>query len=208
MTPTYPRNDPYEYAEKIVRALTRRYLLETERINLLPVDELNILQGMRDLTEALLEETKAAFLRLARYVYAKSRGLPRTSRAVLRRISAAWVDALFLSYDPVTKTVFTHEVYRKCERLGEAILATGNVEAEIRPFLKSFMRLIRQEAITVTDKAHKDALHDKGAKKVVWLTRKDELRCGFCGLLHGVIFDEDDVPDKPHPNCRCWTEEV
>ena len=207
-TPTYPKRNPYEYADRIVRVFTRKLLRMTERVNLLPIDELNILGGTRDLVQEILEETKRLFLRLARYVYARDRGLSPQSRAVMKKITPEWVEDVLLSYDPVTKTVFVHELYRKCERLGEAILASGSAETELRPFIKAIVRLVRQESITITDEAHKEALRDENVKKVVWLTRQDERRCGFCGMLHGQIFDADKVPHKPHANCRCWTKDL
>lgn len=205
---TYPRTNPYSYADRVMKVFVREVLRASERINLLPMDELNILGGTRDLTAWILEEVRKLFLLLGRYEYARARKLSPEDRAVKRKINPEWVEALLLFYDPVTKTVFTHEVYRKCERLGEAILATGSAEKEVREFLKTITRQVKQETITATDKARREGLRDRGTAQVIWLTRQDELRCPECGMLHGEIFDIDKVPDKPHPNCRCWVMPV
>lgn len=203
-TRTYPKNNPYAYGERILKVFARELLRATEAVRLLPIDELNILTGVRDLAQRILEVSGDLILRLGRYEYARARGLSLNDRGTRRKIGNKWVEALLLLYDPVTKTVFQYEVLRKCERLGEAILATGSADEEVRGFLKALTRQMRQEIITATDKARREGLEDRGTEKVMWLTRQDELRCPECGLLHGEVFPVADVPDKPHPNCRCW----
>lgn len=43
----------------------------------------------------------------------------------------------------------------------------------------------------------------------VWHTAGDDKVCEECQDLDGQIFHSiSDIPDKPHPNCRCYVEEV
>lgn len=42
--------------------------------------------------------------------------------------------------------------------------------------------------------------------KYKWLTEPNA--CKSCQALHGNIYDKEEVPKKPHPNCRCHVEEI
>lgn len=42
--------------------------------------------------------------------------------------------------------------------------------------------------------------------KYKWLTEPGA--CKTCLSMHGKIYDKDEVPKKPHPNCRCHVEEI
>lgn len=205
MTPTYPSHNPYAYADRVVKALVKRFIRLYGNVNLLPADELNVLRGVRGLYDEVYQIVREAFLRLGRKAYADRSGASLLSARVKRRITENWLDKRLSDYDPVTKTVFANDFRRREELLAEAILATGDADRELRNALKTMTRMIRQEAITVTDRARDAADQDDDVGKVIWLTRQDELRCGACGMLHGEIFDADQVPDKPHVNCRCWT---
>lgn len=204
-TAEYPKKDPYEYADKVVRALVRVFIRLYAGTNLLPSDELNVLHGVRELYEEVYRIIREAFLRLGRKAYADRAGEKLTSEKVRRRISEKWVEEQFEAFDPVTKTVFKNDLERRRELLFEAIIATGDVPGEMKNALKALTRQIKQEVITVTDSARDAADEDEGIPQVIWLTRQDERRCAVCGKMHGEIFDFDKIPKKPHPNCRCWT---
>lgn len=42
--------------------------------------------------------------------------------------------------------------------------------------------------------------------KYKWLTEPDA--CEKCLSMHGNLYDKEEVPPKPHPNCRCHVEEI
>lgn len=42
--------------------------------------------------------------------------------------------------------------------------------------------------------------------KYKWLTEPGA--CKTCLSMHGKIYDKNEVPKKPHPNCRCHVEEI
>ena len=46
-------------------------------------------------------------------------------------------------------------------------------------------------------------------KKYVWHSENGEHTCDVCKSLDGQVFDfYDEVPERPHPNCRCTVEVV
>ena len=45
-------------------------------------------------------------------------------------------------------------------------------------------------------------------RKYKWIAKFGENTCKKCAALDGKEFEEDDVPQRPHPNCRCKVEEI
>lgn len=45
-------------------------------------------------------------------------------------------------------------------------------------------------------------------KKYIWISEKGKNVCNKCLQLDGKIFSEDEIPPRPHPNCRCEIQEV
>ncbi len=45
-------------------------------------------------------------------------------------------------------------------------------------------------------------------RKYKWIVEFGENTCEKCASLDGKEFDEDNVPPRPHPNCRCKVEEI
>ena len=45
-------------------------------------------------------------------------------------------------------------------------------------------------------------------RKYKWIAEFGENTCEKCASLDGKEFDEDNVPPRPHPNCRCKVEEI
>jgi hypothetical protein len=43
----------------------------------------------------------------------------------------------------------------------------------------------------------------QGMSKATWVAHMDDRCCSTCTGLHGQSFDINDVPPRPHPNCRC-----
>jgi len=49
--------------------------------------------------------------------------------------------------------------------------------------------------------------YNEGDFYYIW--RSEEGACEKCQALNGLKFtNADEIPDKPHPNCRCWIETV
>lgn len=200
----YPKKNPYEYADKVVRYLTKRSIRMFTSARLLPFDELNVLHGTRDIYNELYGIIKTMFLRLARHVYAEQRALSTHSREVERKIDEKTVEGYLTAYNPVTRTVFRNDLDRYAALYAEAVLATKDVDAERERALRTLVRRLREESIIVTDNTAVKAYKDAGVEKVMWLTRQDERRCAECKDRHGEIYEIDELPPKPHRNCRCW----
>ena len=45
-------------------------------------------------------------------------------------------------------------------------------------------------------------------RKYKWITEFGENTCEKCAALDGKEFEENEVPSRPHPNCRCKVEEI
>ena len=45
-------------------------------------------------------------------------------------------------------------------------------------------------------------------RKYKWIAEFGENTCKKCAALDGKEFEEDEVPQRPHPNCRCKVEEI
>lgn len=45
-------------------------------------------------------------------------------------------------------------------------------------------------------------------RKYKWVTEYSPSTCKKCAMLNGKEFDEENVPNRPHPNCRCKVEEI
>lgn len=45
-------------------------------------------------------------------------------------------------------------------------------------------------------------------RKYKWIAEFGENTCERCAALNGKEFEEDEVPQRPHPNCRCKVEEI
>ncbi len=45
-------------------------------------------------------------------------------------------------------------------------------------------------------------------RKYKWVTEFGENTCAKCAALDGKEYEEDEIPPRPHPNCRCKVEEI
>lgn len=126
--------------------------------------------------------------------------------------SVAWLLALLLAYDPITKYVYTHEVERKRARLAEALISVGKAQRkqneEWRRALSLWSQQTAQYADIVTDAAVIKAFMDAGITKVRWITQEDEKVCKTCREMNGKVYPITELPDKPHWRCRCYFEAV
>lgn len=189
----------YEYTDKIIRYLTKRFvrLFGNAKSNLLPMDEVNVLRYSHTFYGNLEEITEIYFLKLAKKVYRD------TATNKKRKIDKKWLHDTLSQYDPVTMYVYLHEVDRKRARFAEAIIASSNRAFEVEKALRYWSRMVNQYAVEITDKAVIDAYIDNDVPKVIWVTVDDERRCEDCAKRDGKIYDIDDIPPKPHLNCRC-----
>lgn len=194
----------YEYTDKILDYLNKQFVRAFKKLkSILKFDEINrIKKDVDDCYSKCYKETRARYLDIARRYYKKARG--RDDEDI---IDYMWIDKFLRSYDPITKYVFANEVDRKRARTFEAIVATESTK-DVDTSLRLWSGQVRQWADEVTDKATIQGFKDAGVKYVKWNTEKDDRRCHICYEREGRIYPIDDIPDKPHINCRCWLTAV
>ena len=115
-----------------------------------------------------------------------------------------WLAALLLAYNATMLYVYDSEVLRKRDRLAEAINSTTAKATEIRKGLTYWSRMTQWFSVDVSDEATLKSFSDSGVKKVKWNTNLDGKECKICRERDGKIYPINNVPPKPHPNCRCW----
>jgi len=65
-------------------------------------------------------------------------------------------------------------------------------------------RVINTEVARATMAAQTESYKASGVvTRVMWDATLEDNTCDECAALDGKIFDIDDAPDLPHPNCRC-----
>lgn len=181
-------NDFYAYTDREIRYLNKQVNRVFRRT--MKIDELNVIRTSKEMYGELEEVVKTSYLRIAKKKY------PKATRK--------WVKAMLKRYDPVTGYVFLHELERKRARFAEGKIA-GTEDGTAKRLLAL---MFAQFAIEITDEAIKDQYRDDGVEKVRWISREDGKRCKTCKERHGKVYNIDNVPPKPHVNCRCLLEPV
>lgn len=184
----------YKYADGEIAKLNRYFIQEFLRFQGLRVDELNVLSSAKSMYGRMDKAARKAFVRMARD----------------KNDDITIAEALFLlsEYDPVTRYVYEHEVERKRMRLAEAYIASNGDSREVKKALRLWSGMIRQYSISITDEALLLSYKKAGVEYVKWITEEDERRCAECVARHGKVYPIDNVPPKPHINCRCYFEPV
>lgn len=203
----------YEYTDKILVIARKRFVRVFNRHrSLLHADELNVLDGAKEMYDELEDTAEQLLLKIAKRYYKTCVKKPKTD------IDRDWLLDMLEDYEPLTEYVYLHEVERKRARFAESVIATANKTKAVgrknvptgydtKPFdnaLRYWNDMFTQYAILTTDKAVITAYRDNGVKKVKWYTVPDERRCDDCRDLHGQVFPIDKIPPKPHWRCRCW----
>lgn len=194
----------YGYTDKAIAYIDKQLIEGFSRLkSLVSFDELNVMQEVNVLYSSIVVMIREVYLRLANSVYKDA-----LRRSSLRSLDEQWLDEILTGYDPVSKYVFTSEVDRKCARLIEAVLASSTKSQEIDAAMRSMSLMAHVYAVRVTDEAVLDAYRDDDEDLVRWVAEKDEKTCSVCFRRDGKIYDIDELPSKPHINCRCQFERV
>lgn len=187
----------YEYTDKIIRYLIKQIvrIFGNAKGVLINADEKEVLSYCHTMFEELYAVTYKAFEKLGNRVYKDNGGK--------RKLGSEWLDEFLLGYSQVTKYVWEHEFDRKEARFAEAVIASINRVAEIDAGMRTISRMLKQEAVEVTDAAARQAYKDLGVEEVIWVSNRDEKVCSICKKRDMVKYELSKVPSK-HPNCRCW----
>lgn len=216
--------DYYGPADEAIRQMDRDNLRAFSRLKLADFDRISIVRTVQNLYETQRRKAKKKYLEIGLEAYLLGLMMTdggvsdRTARSMAKQaITEEWIDDLLNQTDFVTLYRFNTETERKAQRLIEALALVADENAvrgmigtpeEVRNMLidqalKQWTKQLGQYAINVTDTAIMQALDDAGAKGVVWVTERDQRVCADCHQLDGRWFPLDEVPAKPHWNCRC-----
>jgi len=187
----------YEYTDKIIRYLIKQIIriFGNAKGVLLSADENEVISYCHTMYEELHDVSYKAFEKLGNRVYKDNGGTGN--------LTADWFEELLFGYSQVTKYVWEHEFDRKEARFAEAVIASINRGAEIDAGMRVISRMLKQEAIEVTDAAARQAYKDLGVDEVIWVSNRDEKVCPICKKRDMVRYELTNIPPK-HPNCRCW----
>ena len=193
----------YKYLDKVLTVTVKRIIRTFDQYKSVPVDELNVLSHTQQLYEELERINREAFEDIAKHYYHSE---PHGDGEFMY----LWLEGLLYQPSATTKYAYDKEVYRKRDRLAEALLATEkpNRPQEYQKAMRHWTQMTGWYGIEVADEGVRQARLDDGVTRVMWVSEHDNRVCGDCHQLDGKIFPMDALPDKPHPGCRCHFERV
>lgn len=192
----------YELTDIVIENIRKELIRDFSKLkSLLSYDELNVMSATKDVYSKIDLYVRQMFLQLMQAVYKKV-----TKRTC--PYNYAWLESFLLEYDEVSKYVYANEFERKRDRLAEALIASSKKNEEIDAALRYLSFMLTAYAVRVTDQVVLMAYRDMGIDAVRWKAEKDNKTCTICKHRNGHIYDIEQVPPKPHLNCRCEYEEV
>ena len=193
----------YEYLDRVLKKLVRTIQRTFQSYRTLPFDELNVMPSTKTLYDDLEEANFEAFMLIVNHYYRKEVG-----EASKKKFTERQLREILRTPSKVMKYSYDSEVVRKRDRLIEAVIATSGNVAEIDKAMRYWVQMTGWFAVEVADAAVAQARKDTKIRRVVWRAEHDEKTCSTCHHLDGRIFNINAVPPKPHPGCRCWTEDI
>lgn len=192
----------YELTDIVIEDIRKELIRDFSKLkSLLSYDELNVMSATKAVYSKIDLYVRQMFLQLMQAVYKKV-----TKRTC--PYNYAWLESFLLEYDEVSKYVYANEFERKRDRLAEALIASPKKNEEIDAALRYLSFMLTAYAVRVTDQVVLTAYRDMGIDAVRWKAEKDNKTCTICKHRNGHIYDIEQVPPKPHLNCRCEYEEV
>ena len=192
----------YELTDIVIENIRKELIRDFSKLkSLLSYDELNVMSATKDVYSKIDLYVRQMFLQLMQAAYKKV-----TKRTC--PYNYAWLESFLLEYDEVSKYVYVNEFERKRDRLAEALIASPKKNEEIDAALRYLSFMLAAYAVRVTDQVVLTAYRDMGIDAVRWKAEKDNKTCTICKHRNGHIYDIEQIPPKPHLNCRCEYEEV
>lgn len=192
----------YELTDIAIENIRKELIRDFSKLkSLLSYDELNVMSATKAVYSKIDLYVRQMFLQLMQAVYKKV-----TKRTC--PYNYAWLESFLLEYDEVSKYVYANEFERKRDRLAEALIASPKKNEKIDVALRYLSFMLTAYAVRVTDQVVLMAYRDMGIDAVRWKAEKDNKTCTICKHRNGHIYDIEQVPPKPHLNCRCEYEEV
>lgn len=193
---------PYSKTDKTIAYLNKQYAKLFRSVA--SFDELNVISASHDIYNRIytLVEQEAARLSAAVYKKYKREENEETFDPT------AFVLALLLGYNPVTKYIFKNELDRKRARFAESLIASETPYEELARAMRLVAGMSAQFMDDTTFETLIQVFRDNGVRRVRWITSPDDRRCKECAGMHNRIYPIDNIPARPHIHCRCWIEEV
>jgi len=198
----------YSVADKAIKVMNRKNLRAFNGLKLAKWDEANIVREVSTVYDSSARDAQRRYLEVAIDAYVTAmlsagQNGKKARRKAMDDITDDWVLAMLEEADSVTLYAFLPEKDRKKARLIETLSAAQNRNEEIDKALRFWTIQVGQYAINSVDRARLEAFYDAGVKRVMWVTERDEKVCEECRERDGKVYEIEDVPNKPHLNCRC-----
>lgn len=193
---------PYSKTDKTIAYLNKQYAKLFRKLT--SFDELNVINVSHEIYDEVERLVERESTRLVKSVYDSY----RESGSITTADANAFVLALMMAYNPVTKYVFRNELERKRARFAEGVIASDTPREEVELAKRLLVALNRQFEDDVTFDAVVKAYEDDGVREVRWITSEDDKRCAECKSRHNKIYPIHKIPSKPHRYCRCYVEKV
>lgn len=192
---------PYSKTDKVISYLNKQYGRLFRKVT--SFDELNVINVSHEIYDEVLRLVEKESTRLVKSVYGSY-----NSGTISDEEANAFVLALMLAYNPVTKYIYKNELERKRARFAEGVIASDTPQEEVALAERLLVKLNRQFEDDVTFDTVVKAYEDDGVEEVRWVTAEDDKRCTECKSRHHKIYPIHNIPSKPHPFCRCYVEKV
>ena len=193
---------PYKKTDKTIAYLNKQYSKLFRKLT--SFDELNVIEVSHEIYNEVLKLVEQESIRLVKAVYDSY----SEDHTISITDATAFVLALMLAYNPVTKYVYKNELERKRSRFAEGVIASDSPIEEVELAKRLLVALNRQFEDDVTFDTVVKAFEDDGVKEVKWITAEDDKRCKECKSRHGKIYPIHGIPPKPHRYCRCYLEKI
>ena len=194
--------NPYDKTDKTIAYLNKQYSKLFRKLT--SFDELNVIEVSHEIYNEVLKLVEQESIRLVKAVYDSY----SENNTISVADATAFVLALMLAYNPVTKYVFKNELERKRSRFAEGVIASETPIEEVELAKRLLVALNRQFEDDVTFDTVVKAYEDEGIEEVRWVTAVDDKRCTECKSRHGKIYPIHKIPPKPHRYCRCYVEKM
>lgn len=187
---------PYDPLDKVYNDYCSRLIREYERFKRKLKKEKNLLASVSVLFDDIV-------LLLSYYFIDVCDQYTNSNRIVFKVRKE-----LFHERNKLTKIILKNEIQRQRAKLEEALsdeeLKAKDINVESLRSLKRISKLLKTYGEQAVDKTVIEEYQANKITKVKWIALSDVKVCDICSSLNGKIFEIDEVPAKPHFNCRCW----
>lgn len=177
---------------------------------MLKFDEIEVINGLRDLYAALYLDAKKKYRALFEDRYMEMffwlTG-KKPSEDMLDELVDMWLAGFLGEPNEESHYVFDAEVTRKRDRAiedSESEPTRVQKQLAMEKHLRHWLQMAAWYTDMASQEAEYQALKDFGAAKVKWNIYGDDKVCHTCFEMDGKIFRIDKVPVRPHLRCRCY----